>query len=102
MQGAVERAPIRGEPMNQSTVSADPVLKMFDEDISQVLSEISAWLGIGAISLQMEPSLVRHRAAVTCTYSFTNEFYTTIHKGKFEYKGAPALKRAYVNDHVKA
>ncbi|NTF16999.1 hypothetical protein G6L37_00970 [Agrobacterium rubi] len=81
---------------------ADPVLGMFDEDISGVLAEISEWLGIAGVSLQMQPSLDRHKASVSCGYSFTNEFYTTLHKGKAEYQGVPALKQEYVKAHVKA
>lgn len=77
--------------MNHSAVTVtDPVLRMFDEDISGVLAEISAWLGIGGISLEMEPELARHRVSVTCRYAFTNDFYTTLHKGNATYDGVPA------------
>lgn len=88
--------------MNQSAVISDPVLKMFDADASKVLGEISGWVGLDGISMQMEPSFVRHKVTVACVNSFTNEFYSTIHRGKAEFEGAPALKDAYVDAHVKA
>jgi hypothetical protein len=89
--------------MNQSAViSADPVLKMFDADASKVLGEMAGWLGLDGISMQMEPSFVRHKIAVACEHSFANEFYSTVHRGKAEFPDAPALKQAYVNDHVKS
>lgn len=92
-----------GNQMNHSAVTVtDPVLRMFDEDISGVLAEISAWLGIGGISLEMEPELARHRVSVTCRYAFTNDFYTTLHKGNAAYDGVPAIKRSHVGDHVKS
>lgn len=89
--------------MNQSAVTAtDPVLQMFDKDISGVLSEISAWLGMGGISLQMEPMLLRHQVSVTCSYAFSNEFYSKLFNGKVSYDGVPALERGSVSGHVKS
>lgn len=91
-----------GNRMNQSAVISDPVLKMFDADVSQVLGDISTWLGLDGISMQMQPNLVRHKVTVACEHSFTNEFYNTLHQGKAEFHGAPALKQGYVSDHVKS
>lgn len=91
-----------GSRMNQSAAISDPALKMFDADASKVFGEISGWLGLDGISMEMEPTFVRHKVTVVCENSFTNEFYSTIHRGKAEFEGAPALQDAYVDAHVKA
>jgi hypothetical protein len=88
--------------MNQTAVvSSDPVLKMFNEDVSKVLDEMAAWLGLDGISLQMEPAFVRHQVSVVTEHFFSNEFYNNLLQGKAEIEGAPALKQEYVADHVK-